>query len=106
MECRDNRDQLSDFCDLNTKPETIQSCSTGIPCLYGLDSSDSDFSGKKLFLYNTTNFKLLLCVISELIEDEDEEQIYPLPPDPEKLIGDQVVPSESTLVSEGPVCFN
>lgn len=105
MECRDNRDQPSDFCDLNTKPETIQSCSTGIPCLYDLDSSDSDFSGKKLFLPNTTNFILLLCNFPELIESEDEDQIYPLP-DPEKLIGDQVVPSESTLVSKGPVCFN
>lgn len=76
MECRDSREDLSTSCDEESKPESKKPCSTGISC---------DFHG---FINEE--------ISRELYETEPLVQPYPDPPAPARLIGDQIVPSEST----------
>ncbi|XP_060536482.1 protein madd-4 isoform X2 [Cylas formicarius] len=76
VECRDSDDQPSSLCDARSKPESTQVCSTGMQCPFQLDTSDELMPG----LYHTQPLM----------------QPYPPPPVPERLVGEQLVPSEST----------
>uniref|UniRef100_A0AAR5PUC8 Ig-like domain-containing protein n=1 Tax=Dendroctonus ponderosae TaxID=77166 RepID=A0AAR5PUC8_DENPD len=80
VECRNTRDQPSNLCDAATKPETTQVCSTGMNCPFRLETSEELLPG----LYQTQSL----------------EHSYPAPPMPEKLVGEQEVPSESTFIPE------
>lgn len=77
VDCRDSTNQLTTSCSEETKPDARQRCSTNIECNL-LDESEEDVS-------------------SDIYETEPEPlATYPDPPSPERLIGEQIVPSEST----------
>ncbi|XP_074042343.1 ADAMTS-like no long nerve cord isoform X3 [Leptinotarsa decemlineata] len=80
VECRDSADQLSTLCSQDTKPVNTKHCSTGIQCPFTVDTSEELLPG----LYHT----------------QPLVQPYPPPPMPERLIGEQVVPSESTFIPD------
>ncbi|XP_045473745.1 protein madd-4 isoform X3 [Harmonia axyridis] len=79
VECRDDKEKLSTKCDPLLKPTDTKPCSTGIQCPFSGDSGE-DFS--------------VLPYHQPLI------QPYPPPPLPEKLVGDAIVPSETTFVPD------
>ncbi|KAK9728281.1 ADAMTS cysteine-rich domain [Popillia japonica] len=83
VECRDFKDELSNLCSANTKPTQTKPCSTGIQCPFTLDEHSEELMPG---LYHT------------------QPLIQPYPPPPpaiaERLIGEQVVPSESTFVPD------
>lgn len=78
IECRDSSDKPSTLCSEKTKPNDSKPCSTGIQCPHHTDSSEEFLPG----LYHT------------------QPLVQPYPPLPpahaERLVGEQVVPSEST----------
>lgn len=78
VECRDSADKPSSLCPLKLKPNDSKPCSTGIQCPHHLDTSEEFLPG----LYHT------------------QPLVQPYPPPPpahaERLVGEQVVPSEST----------
>ncbi|KAJ8963231.1 hypothetical protein NQ318_018697 [Aromia moschata] len=76
VDCRDTNDKPSTLCSSDTKPEAKKTCSTGIQCPFSVETSEELMPG----LYHT----------------QPLVQPYPPPPSPERLIGEQVVPSEST----------
>ncbi|GLV43482.1 no long nerve cord [Carabus blaptoides fortunei] len=83
VECRDNRDLPSVLCEPYAKPSLTQPCSTGISCPH---EEESDHLDELLpGLYHT------------------QPLVQPYPPIPakaERLIGEQVVPSESTFIAD------
>ncbi|KAF7274526.1 hypothetical protein GWI33_012822, partial [Rhynchophorus ferrugineus] len=80
VECRNSNDQISNMCDDKTRPESTQMCSTGITCPFRVDTSEEILPG----LYHT----------QPLI------QPYPPPPIPQRLVSEQIVPSESTFIAD------
>lgn len=77
VDCKDSTNHLSTSCSEETKPEATQRCSNNIECNLPNASEEN--------------------VSSDLYETEVEPLAhYPDPPSPERLIGDQIVPSEST----------
>ncbi|XP_018562984.1 protein madd-4 isoform X1 [Anoplophora glabripennis] len=80
VECRDSHDKPSELCSEDNKPATRKPCSTGIQCPFRVDTSEELMPG----LYHT----------------QPLVQPYPPPPSPERLIGEQVVPSESTFIPD------
>ncbi|XP_066139353.1 protein madd-4 isoform X1 [Euwallacea fornicatus] len=85
IECRDEGSQLSDLCDEESRPKTRQECTTGIACTFVPDGTDSDDG----------------AVFPDAYQPDNTGNLYQaLPPMAEKLIGEQVVPSESTFVPD------
>ncbi|XP_072391161.1 protein madd-4 isoform X2 [Diabrotica undecimpunctata] len=80
IECRDDDDKFSNLCPLETKPLSTKPCSTGIQCPFTVETSEELLPG----LYHT----------------QPLVQPYPPPPIPERLIGEQIVPSESTFIPD------
>ncbi|KAF5289701.1 hypothetical protein FQR65_LT11755, partial [Abscondita terminalis] len=82
VECRNADDLPSTLCSNMNKPTTTKSCSTGIQCPQFFDSAEELLPG----LYHT------------------QPLIQPYPPPPpahaEKLIGEHVIPSESTFITD------
>lgn len=78
VECRDAHDKSSLLCPAHAKPTASKACSTGIQCPFHIDGSEELLPG----LYHT------------------QPLVQPYPPPPpahaERLVGEQVVPSEST----------
>jgi hypothetical protein len=78
VECRDSADKPSSLCLQKLKPMESKPCSTGIQCPHHIDTSEEFLPG----LYHT------------------QPLVQPYPPPPpahaERLVGEQVVPSEST----------
>ncbi|XP_057670179.1 protein madd-4 isoform X2 [Diorhabda carinulata] len=80
VECRDKDGRYSELCLFNIKPISTKLCSTGIQCPTNVKTSEELLPG----LYHINNLV----------------QLYPPAPIPERLIGDQIVPSESTFISD------
>ncbi|XP_031344592.1 protein madd-4 isoform X2 [Photinus pyralis] len=82
VECRNADDFPSSFCPIIDEPVSTKACSTGIQCPHFFDSVEELLPG----LYHT------------------QPLIQPYPPPPpahaEKLIGEQVIPSESTFIAD------
>ncbi|XP_015837335.1 protein madd-4 isoform X3 [Tribolium castaneum] len=82
VECRDSADKPSTLCPQKLKPIDSKPCSTGIQCPHHIDASEEFLPG----LYHT------------------QPLVQPYPPPPpahaERLVGEQVVPSESTFVPD------
>lgn len=78
VECRDSADKPSTLCPQKLKPIESKPCSTGIQCPHHIDTSEEFLPS----LYHT------------------QPLVQPYPPPPpahaERLVGEQVVPSEST----------
>ncbi|XP_022920752.1 protein madd-4 isoform X2 [Onthophagus taurus] len=83
VECRDHNDQPSVLCPSHLKPTTTKPCATGIQCPYSVDEHSEELMPG---LYHT------------------QPLIQPYPPSgpaiAERLIGEPVVPSESTFIAD------
>ncbi|VEN64005.1 unnamed protein product, partial [Callosobruchus maculatus] len=76
VECRDSRHQLSDLCPGSSKPTSTKPCSTGIHCPFSMEASEE-------------------LLLPGLYHTQPLVQPYPPPPVPERLIGEQNVPTEA-----------
>ncbi|CAH0552032.1 unnamed protein product [Brassicogethes aeneus] len=82
VECRDHNEETSSLCDQRVKPTATKPCFTGIQCPYQV----LDGSGEEL--------------LSNSYYSQPLVQPYPPPPSAERLIGEQVIPSESSFIPD------
>lgn len=78
VQCKDEHDQPSVLCHPHSKPATSQSCSTGIQCPFSMDRTKELLPG----VYDT----------QALFQPYLHAQL----PRAEGLVGEHVIPSEST----------
>nr|CAI5866920.1 unnamed protein product [Callosobruchus analis] len=80
VECRDSSHQLSNLCPTSSKPIATKPCSTGIHCPFSMEASEE-------------------LLLPGLYHTQPLVQPYPPPPVPERLIGEQNVPTEARSVN-------
>ncbi|XP_071450701.1 protein madd-4-like isoform X3 [Hetaerina americana] len=112
--CKDARGQQSNLCEDSTKPVATQPCRTGIPCpthrhRYGFGSlgvprpghgGEEENEGEASY-FSGVGLSSLPLVQQPYGIPHSQSQPPPQPPAiAERLVGEQVVPSESTFIAE------